>query len=150
MAELCPVSTLWMRCISKQKFLLFSIWKPGTDFVRTHIWLSVGRCLTLSPKIKMGFFHVVISSNREFCNLKSLKFFTLSIMILLIYVILKNVVKFSFAGKTNFSSVFEYGAVLSPRYGHNVDLSKSSCLFSVWKPGTNTAMTHVRVFWKSL
>ena len=35
------------------------------------------------------------------------------------------------AGKTNFSSVFEYGAVLSLRYGHNVDLSKSSCLFSV-------------------
>ena len=43
---------------------------------------------------------------------------------------LKNVVKFLFAGKTNFSSIFKYGAVPSPPYGHNVDSNKSACLFS--------------------
>jgi len=63
---------------------------------------------------------------------------------------LKNVVQFSFAGKANFSSIFQYGAVPSPPYGHNVDLSKSSCHFSIWEPETNTAMTHTRVLWKSL
>ena len=59
---------------------------------------------------------------------------------------LKNVVKFLFAGKTNFSSIFKYGAVPSVSYGHNVDLSKSGSLFSIIKSETNTAMTHIRVF----
>ena len=44
---------------------------------------------------------------------------------------LKNVVKFLFAGKTNSSSAFKYGAVSSPPYGHNVDLSKNACLFNM-------------------
>ena len=44
---------------------------------------------------------------------------------------LKSVVKFLFAGKTNSSSAFKYGAVSSPPYGHNVDLSKNACLFSI-------------------
>ena len=61
----------------------------------------------------------------------------------------ENRCKTSFAGKTNFSIVFEYGGVPIVSYRHNVDLNKSSCLFSLWNSGTNTAITNT-LFWESV
>ena len=137
----------------KAKISTFFNMKAGNRF-RQNSYMTLGRKVpyffSKKGKNKNVFFRVVVSSNRELSNLKSLKFFTLSIIIVLIYVFFEKRCKIFICGSNNFFERFLVwqSAFMSPFYGYNLVQSKMFCLIP-YKGQEQIPSSLIYVFWKT-